>query len=196
MILLWLCAPLQAAAPVILILGDSLSSAYGIDQEQGWVNLLQSKLQQEGYPHQVVNASIAGETTAGGLARIDALLDRNKPELVVVELGGNDGLRGLTLEQMQQNLTDIIQHIDAAKAGTLLAEIYLPPNYGAAYTQQFREVFHELAGEESVTLLPFLLSEVAANAEYMQYDGVHPNMAAQPVILDNVWRSLQPLLSQ
>jgi len=195
-ILLLLWGTPQAAQPVILVLGDSLSSAYGMDREQGWVQLMQSKLQQEDYPHQVVNASIAGETTAGGLARIDSLLERNQPQLVIVELGGNDGLRGLTLSQIEQNVSAITRRIVAAGASTLLAEIYLPPNYGVAYTRQFREIFNTVADQEHVELLPFLLADVATSAEYMQDDGVHPNTIAQPVILDNVWRSLQPLLTE
>ncbi len=194
MLLLWGVS--QASQPVILVLGDSLSSAYGMDSKQGWVALLQSKLRQQDYPHQVVNASIAGETTAGGLARIESLLERNQPQLVIVELGGNDGLRGLTLGQIEQNLQSITQSVAAVGAPVLLAEIYLPPNYGAAYTEQFRAIFNNLASQEGVALLPFLLDDVATDVTYMQDDGVHPNVAAQPVILENVWKSLLPLLSR
>ncbi|MDH3695576.1 MAG: arylesterase, partial [Gammaproteobacteria bacterium] len=144
----------------------------------------------------IVNASIAGETTAGGLARIDSLLARNRPQLVIVELGGNDGLRGLTLSQIEHNLYTITQRITMASASTLLAEIYLPPNYGAAYTEQFQEIFNTVAAQDRVELLPFLLADVATSAEYMQDDGVHPNAAAQAIILENVWHSLQTLLSR
>lgn len=194
--MLFLCGALQAAQPVILVLGDSLSSAYGMHSEQGWVQLLQTKLQQEGYPHRVVNASIAGETTAGGLARINTLLERNRPQLVIVELGGNDGLRGLTLSQIEQNLQTITQHITAVGATTLLAEIHLPPNYGAAYTQKFQAIFNTVAARDGVEILPFLLANVATSADYMQDDGVHPNATAQPMILNNVWPVLDLILSR
>jgi acyl-CoA thioesterase-1 len=193
MISLW--APLAAgAAPTILVLGDSLSAAYGLDQSDGWVNLLQQRLEQAGYRQRVANASISGETTRGALSRLAAELERHDPSIVLIELGGNDGLRGLPLDEMRRNLADMIGLCRARKVQVVLAGMRLPPNYGRAYTRGFEQVYASLAAEHRVTLIPFLLEGLDDGLEHFQADAIHPNEAAQAVILDNVWRHLQPLL--
>ena len=190
-----LLAPLAAgAAPTILILGDSLSAGYGLDQNDGWVSLLQRRLEQAGYRQRVINASISGETTSGALARLAAELERHQPAIVVIELGGNDGLRGLPLEQMRRNLADMIAACRARRAQVVLAGMRLPPNYGRAYTEGFARVYATLAAEYRVTLIPFLLAGLDDGLQDFQADGIHPGAAAQSVILDNVWKHLQPLL--
>jgi len=198
---LLLAAPLLSAesaaneSPVIMVFGDSLSAAYGIRDEQGWVTLLQTRLEQEGYPHRVVNASVSGETSNGGLARLPAALQNNTPDLVVLELGGNDGLRGLPLQNLEDNLQTMITMIKASGAEVLLAGIQIPPNYGPRYTEPFTAIFPTLAERESVALLPFLIDGIAQHPELMQNDGIHPKAEAQPMIVDNVWPVLQPLLT-
>lgn len=189
-----LCAaPLSAAPRTILILGDSLSAGFGIDLEQGWVALLQKRLERSGRDDRVVNASISGDTTAGGHARLPQLLQRHKPAIVVIELGGNDGLRGLPLGQMRDNLAAMIQRARAARAQVLLVGIRLPPNYGPDYTRKFQAIYHELAAHERVALAPFLLEGVV-EAGLMQEDGIHPQASAQSRMLDNIWPHLQRLL--
>jgi Lysophospholipase L1 and related esterases len=191
---LWLIAPLCAADnPRLLVLGDSLSAAYGIEVQQGWVSLLEQRVAAK-YPHKVINASVSGETTGGGLARLPALLDQHKPELVIVELGGNDGLRGYPLNTMKQQMARIIETSRAAGAEVLLVGMQIPPNYGPRYTNQFRDTYMELAQQYDLPLVEFLLAEVALNAKLMQKDGIHPTAEAQEKILDNVWPVLQPLL--
>ena len=191
---LWLIAPLCAAdTPRLLVLGDSLSAAYGIDVQQGWVSLLEQRVAAK-YPHKVINASVSGETTGGGLARLPALLEQHKPELVIVELGGNDGLRGYPLNVMQQQLVDIIEKSRAAGATVVLVGMQIPPNYGPRYTNRFRDIYKELAEKFELPLVEFLLDGVATDAALMQRDGIHPTAAAQEKILDNVWPVLQPLL--
>lgn len=191
---LWLIAPLCAAdTPRLLVLGDSLSAAYGIDVQQGWVSLLEQRVAAK-YPHKVINASVSGETTGGGLARLPALLEQHKPELVIVELGGNDGLRGYPLNVMQQQLVDIIEKSRAAGATVVLVGMQIPPNYGPRYTNRFRDIYKELAEKFELPLVGFLLDGVATDAALMQRDGIHPTAAAQEKILDNVWPVLQPLL--
>lgn len=191
---LWLIAPLCAAdTPRLLVLGDSLSAAYGIDVQQGWVSLLEQRVAAK-YPHKVINASVSGETTGGGLARLPALLEQHKPELVIVELGGNDGLRGYPLNVMQQQLVDIIEKSRAAGATVVLVGMQIPPNYGPRYTNRFRDIYKELAEKFELPLVEFLLEDVATDAALMQRDGIHPTAAAQDKILDNVWPVLQPLL--
>lgn len=177
--------------PTLLVMGDSLSAAYGIEQEESWVSLLAERL--DGAAH-VVNASISGETTAGGAERLPALLDQHTPQLVLVELGGNDGLRGLPPQQMQHNLADMIEASQRAGAEVLLLGIDIPPNYGQAYRDAFTAVYTTLAGEYAVPLVPFLLEGVALDASLMQTDGIHPTASAQPVILDNVWPELETWL--
>ncbi len=183
-----------AATPTILVLGDSLSAAYGIPAEQGWVNLLQRRLAENGFPHRVVNASISGDTTSGGLSRLPAALERERPALVVLELGANDGLRGQSLVAMTDNLARMIDLSRRAGARVALAEMRIPPNYGPAYTQKFQSAFGELAVRYEIVLIPFLLDGVAGDRALVQDDGLHPSAEAQPQILDNVWPVLEPLL--
>lgn len=196
--LIWACAPgAQAADPAqrtIVVLGDSLSAGYGIKVSQGWVNLLAQRLASEGYGYRVVNASVSGETTQGGLARLPRALTTHKPDIVIVELGGNDGLRGLPLSSSQENLERIIGLARGAKARVLLVGMLIPPNYGPRYADQFRDMFPALARKHSVALVPFLLDQVALKPELMQPDGIHPNETGQPRMLENVWPGLQPLL--
>lgn len=182
-----------AQPPVLLVLGDSLSAAYGMATEAGWVSLLQRRLDERGLSYQVVNASISGETTAGGLSRLPALLEAHRPAIVVIALGANDGLRGFAFETLRSNLGQMIRLSRAAGSRVLMAGIRLPPNYGAAYTEGFQAVFQEVAAAERVPLVPLLLAGVEG-FELMQADGIHPSPAAQPRILDNVWAELEPLL--
>lgn len=184
------------AAPTttILVLGDSLSAGYGLDAGQGWVALLEQKLKSQGLPQRVVNASISGETTAGGLARLPALLDRHRPDLVLVELGGNDGLRALPVKSMRNNLERIIDLSQAAGARPVLFEMRIPENYGPTYTQAFTRTFADVATQRKVTLVPFLLSSFAEDAGAFQADGIHPSAAVQGRILDTIWTSIAPLL--
>lgn len=192
---LFAAAPLVIAEPpVILVLGDSLSAGYGFDIREGWVALLQQRLQKQGYLHRVVNASVSGDTTAGGNARLPAALRRHRPQIVVLELGGNDGLRGLSLAQTRGHLAAMIRNAQAAGARVMLVGIQLPSNYGPDYTRKFRAIYDELAREHKLTLLPFLLEGVALTPGLMQADGIHPRAAAQPRLVDNVWPRLLPLL--
>jgi acyl-CoA thioesterase-1 len=186
--------PLVAGARTILVLGDSLSAAYNIDIASGWVARLQQRLNRQQLPYHLVNASISGDTTAGALARLPKLLTEHRPDVVLVELGGNDGLRGLTLEQMQHNLTAIVVAAKTAGAKVLLLGIRLPPNYGSRYTERFQRVYRTVAAEQKVPLVPFILEGVATDSGLMQPDGIHPNAAAQPRILDTVWKRLRPML--
>lgn len=182
------------ASPAILVLGDSLSAGYGIDPEQGWVTLLQERLRRTGYSYQVINASVNGDTTRGGLSRLPAALARARPSIVIVELGGNDGLRGLSIADMRRNLSTIITQSRASGARVLLAGVRLPPNYGEAYVKKFHEVYRDLARTHRVPLAPFLLDGVGGRQELMQPDGIHPRVEAQVRLLDNIWPHLQPLL--
>ena len=184
----------RAEAPVILVLGDSLSAGYGIPAEQGWVNLLQRRLTERGFPHQVINASISGDTTSGGLSRLPTALERHRPALVILELGANDGLRGQPPMAMATNLGRMIELSRQAGARVVLAEMRIPPNYGPLYTQKFQATFGELAQRHQIPLVPFLLDGVAGNPALIQDDGLHPRAEAQPRILDNVWPALEPLL--
>ncbi|MDT8879713.1 arylesterase [Halomonas saccharevitans] len=184
---------LAASQPVVLVMGDSLSAAYGIEQRAGWVSLLQTRLDGKA---RVVNASISGETTSGAAARLPDLLGQHRPEIVVLELGGNDGLRGLPPGQMRANLAQMIEQSQAANAEVLLLGIDIPPNYGRAYRDAFTGVFTRLADEHDLPLVPFLLEGIALEDELMQDDGIHPTAAAQPRILENVWPALAPLLEQ
>jgi acyl-CoA thioesterase-1 len=175
-------------------LGDSLSAGYGIDADAGWVSLLQRRLREQGFAHRVVNASISGDTTSGGLARLPAALDRNQPAIVLVELGGNDGLRALPVKTMRDNLSRIIDLSEQAGARVLLFEIMIPPNYGPAYTKAFTTSFSDLASTRSVGLIPFFLSSFVGQPGAFQEDGIHPTAASQPAMLDAVWPHLKPLL--
>lgn len=178
-------------ADTILVMGDSLSAAYGIEPQAGWVNLLKQRLGDE---HEVVNASISGETTSGGSARLPDILGQYHPDIVLLELGGNDGLRGLSPQQMQVNLAKMIERSQEKGAEVLLLGIEIPPNYGPAYTDAFRAVFTELAQDYEVPLLPFLLEGVDVDS-MLQSDGIHPTAEAQPIILENVWPKLEPMIS-
>lgn len=185
----------QAEPPVILVLGDSLSAAYGIALEDGWVARLQGRLQGLGLDYRVVNAGLSADTTAGGLARLPALLARHQPTVLILELGANDGLRGLRPAVIRENLAQCIRLGREAGSRVLLIGIQLPPNYGAAFNQVFQAVFQDLANSEGVPLVPSLLAGVAEDRTLMQADDLHPNAKAQPRILDNVWPKLEPLLT-
>ena len=178
----------------LLVYGDSLSAFYGIEQEQGWVNLLKSKLRSEKLPIDVVNGSVSGETTTGGLARLPAMLDSYQPELLILELGGNDGLRGLPLDLMRENLASMIDLAKANGAEVILTGIQIPPNYGPRYTAPFFETYSALAEQKSLALVPFLIEGIPLQPELMQNDGIHPRAEAQSMILDNVWPILKPQL--
>jgi len=182
------------ARPVVLVLGDSLSAGYGIDPREGWVALLQQRLQQRGGGYRVVNASISGDTTRGGVARLPAALSVHDPAVVIVELGGNDGLRGLDVGRMRANISRIIALSRESGAQVLLLGMRIPPNYGKRYTDAFHGTYGDLARKQGVALVPFMLDGVALDPGLMQGDGVHPRAAAQPRILDNIWPHLEPLL--
>lgn len=183
-----------AGEPVVLVLGDSLSAGYGLPRERGWVRLLDQRLNELGYPHRAVNASISGDTTASGLTRLPSLLERHKPEVLVIQLGANDGLRGLGFEEIDANLTRLVRLGREAGVQVLLVGIRLPPNYGAAYIERFQALFPAVAAREQVPLVPRLLAGVADHWELMQADGLHPIGDAQPQLLDNVWSGLEPLI--
>ncbi len=183
-----------ALADTLLIVGDSISAAFGLDSRQGWVALLENRLAEQGYEHRVVNASISGDTSAGGAARLPALLAEHRPSLVIIELGGNDGLRGQPPEQLQQNLAAMIDGSRASGAEVLLLGMRLPPNYGVRYTTAFAQVFTHLAEEKQVALVPFFLEGVGGVSGMMQGDDLHPAADAQPILLENLWPTLQPLL--
>lgn len=176
------------------MLGDSLSAAYGIEVRAGWVNLLQRRLDDYKPGYKVINASISGDITASGAARLPKLLSQHRPGVVLVELGGNDGLRGLPLDEMKKNLAAIIERARAAGARVVLIGIELPPNYGQTYTQRFHRVYDDLAAAYRVPLVPFLLRRVATEDGMMQPDGIHPTAQAQQRMLDNVWPTLKTVL--
>lgn len=176
--------------------GDSLSAAFGINQDEGWVHLLKERLSTRYYQAKVINTSISGETTQGGLSRIAQVLDTHQPDIVLLELGGNDGLRGLPLSLMNDNLDRIIQIIQSRNIKILLLGIQLPPNYGRFYTRQFHQTYIELADKYDLPLVPFLLESVATHPELMQDDGIHPKANAQRQVLDNVWTHLKPMVPQ
>jgi acyl-CoA thioesterase-1 len=196
-LVIWMmaAASAHAATPVILVFGDSLSAGYGLPHvEQGWVELLRTKLKDEGYGAQVVNASVSGETTAGGLARLPRALALHHPSVVILELGGNDGLRALPIDQMRANLTKMVDLSKASGAQVLLLGIRIPPNYGPEYTAQFSQVYGDLARAEKTPLVPFFMKDIALSPDLMQADGIHPNELGQPKLLVNAWPLLQPLL--
>ena len=187
----------SAPGPTVLVLGDSLSAEYGLRRDSGWVALLQARLAQRKLPHQVVNASISGETSSGGRQRLPALLARHRPAVVIIELGGNDALRGLALDATEDHLRAMARAVRAAGAKPLLLGMRIPPNYGRRYGEDFAALFPRVAREEQAALLPFFLASVAAPADlgrYFQADRIHPNEAAQPRMLDSVWPVLEPLL--
>jgi acyl-CoA thioesterase-1 len=186
----------NASDRTVLVLGDSLSAAYGIKPAQGWVALLQKRLQDQGYGQRVVNASVSGETSSGGLQRLPRALQLHKPEVVVIELGSNDGLRGLPLAVTRENLTKMVTASKRAGADVLLVGMQMPPNYGARYTAEFAALFRDLAKRNAIALVPFLLESVALDDTRMQADGLHPNVNGQPILLENVWPHLEPLLKK
>ena len=195
LILLAANVPARAETPVILVFGDSISAGFGLAHvEQGWVALLQTKLKNEDYGYQVVNASVSGETTAGGLARLPRALNLHQPKIVILELGGNDGLRALPIAQMRANLTRMAELAAAAGAKVLLLGMRIPPNYGPEYTDQFHKCYTDLARDKKLSFVPFLMSDIAQSTNLMQADGIHPNELGQPRLLANLWASLQPLL--
>ena len=184
----------NAAKPVILVYGDSLSAAYGIAQEQGWVALLQQRIDAEKLNYTVINASISGETTSGGLSRIEAALKEHRPQLILIELGANDGLRGLPIIEMRKNLNTMITLSQKYKAKVILVGMRIPPNYGLKYTRDFKESYEVLAKQYKLPLVPFLLDGVAGNRELNQDDGIHPLAKSEPKVLDNVWDILKNVI--
>lgn len=182
-------------AATILVMGDSISAGYGLEIDQGWVALLQQKFIEENQDHRVVNASISGDTSAGGLARLDANLERYKPAIVIIELGGNDGLRGLSPKRMKANLSEMIKRSRAAGARVLLLGMRIPPNYGKRYAELFHQVYYQLEEEYRIAFVPFLLEDVALEKAFMQHDGIHPNSKAQAIIANRVWQQLEPMLN-
>ena len=191
---LLLSAPVFAEEQSVLVMGDSLSAAYGIDNDAGWVSLLRQRLNGEHGQWQVINASISGETTDGGLRRLPDLLDKHDPDIVIIALGGNDGLRGFQPDAIKQRLAAMIE-LAQPTAQVLLLGIEIPPNYGAAYTTAFRNIYSSLANDYNTALLPFMLDNVYDAEGMMQADGLHPTAKAQPRILDNIWPELSPLLN-
>src|SRR5246127_358979 len=185
-----------ASDHTILVFGDSLSAAYGIRPEQGWVALLTQRLQSQGYGYQIVNASVSGETTSGGVERLPRALQLHRPEMVILELGANDGLRGLPPGETRENLTQMVRLAQSAGAHVLLVGIRIPPNYGPRYTEAFARIFPELANQYHLPLVPFLLEKVALDPARMQADGMHPNASGEPPVLDTVWPYLKPLLKK
>ncbi|VAX11139.1 Arylesterase precursor [hydrothermal vent metagenome] len=195
-IVLGIVPALSAAQETILVLGDSLSAAFGIPKQHGWVNLLQRRLHEQRYDYRVANGSISGETTAGGLARLTPMLNHFKPSIVIVELGVNDGLRGLSLKVMQENLTKIIRRVRRHHAKVLLVGMQLPPNYGLAYTSLFHSRYRKLSEQLGLPLVPFLMQGLNNDSTHFQTDDLHPTAAAQPIILENIWQKLVPLLNK
>jgi acyl-CoA thioesterase-1 len=183
-------------APVILVVGDSISAGYGLVPGQGWVDLLAARLKNEGYRHRSVNASISGDTTAGGKARLPALLARHKPAVVILELGGNDGLRGGNLKSTHDNLDAMVVSAQRAGARVLVLGMKLPPNYGSAYTREFDALFASVAAARKTAFLPFLFDGFGDDNGYFQADRIHPTAAAQPKLLANIWPVLLPLLGK
>ena len=197
LVLVFAAAALPARAaepPVILVLGDSLSAGFGLAPGQGWVSLLQQRLKEEGYGHRVVNASVSGETTDGGLARLDRALATHEPAIVIVELGGNDGLRGLPVTRVEANLGQIVTKSLAAGADVLLLSVSMPTNYGPQYTSAFRQTFENLGRRHDIAVGALMSAGFARDLSLFQPDGIHPNAKAQPLLLDSVWPQLTPLL--
>ena len=186
--------PAAAEDSSILILGDSLSAAYGMEIRESWPSLLQRRLDEDGHAYRVFNSSITGETTQGGLTRLPGLLEKHAPAIVIVELGGNDGLRGLPVAELRTNLEALVAISRAARAQVLLAAVRMPPNYGPQYTEKFYAVYEGLARDLRVPWVPFFLEGIALREDLFQDDGIHPDLEAQPILLDNVWPALEPLL--
>jgi len=193
---LMLGSAVHAEERVLIVLGDSLSAAYGIPVDRGWVNLLDQRIRTQGHKYRVVNASIGGETSQGGVTRFAGLLERHNPAIVVVELGANDGLLGYPSSIFARNLVAMADMASSAGARFVLVGIQIPVNYGAAYTQEFNHVFANVANRDDVNLVPFLLEGFAEQLDFFQSDGIHPTVEAQPIMLDNVWEVLAPLLEE
>ena len=191
-----LALPVAASQSTLLVLGDSLSAAYGVPTQTAWVQLLQNRLQKKNPGWQVVNASISGETTDGGLRRLPRLLEKHRPEVVVIELGGNDGLRGFPPDVIESNLADMVEQVKSAGAIPLLIGMKMPPNYGRSYNQAFTRVYQSVSDKYGATLVPFFLEGIYNREGMMQGDGIHPTEQAQPLLLDNIWPRLEPLLRQ
>lgn len=189
------CLAANEQSQTVLIVGDSLSAGFGVDADKSWVALLQNRLVSQGYGYRVVNASISGDTTDGGLRRLPRALAQHNPSVVLIELGGNDGLRGTPVDIIRTNLARMIELSRDTGARVLLAGMLMPPNYGSAYTQSFANVYKELAGTYGIALIEFFMDNVVLDPLLMQPDGIHPNEAGQPVLLDNVWPVLEPELS-
>jgi len=186
----------QAAGARLLVLGDSLSAAYGINRQQGWVQLLRQRLTKQGYDYQVINASVSGDTTRNGLSRLPPLLRQYRPDIVIIALGANDGLRGLAFTEISHNLEQLITLSRQQGCQVILAGVRLPPNYGADFNRRFAVIYQQLASQWKIPLVPRLLDQVSDHRTLMQADGMHPIARAQPQILDNVWPTLKPLLSK
>lgn len=182
--------------PVILVIGDSLSAEYGLERGSGWVEKISEKLQQESSEYQIRNSSISGDTTSGGLTRLPGALQTHRPEVVVIELGANDALRGLSLDMTRKNLDQMTRLAQESGAQVLLVGMQIPPNYGRRYTEEFRQLFSDVAQQNKTRLVPFLLDGIAANPNYFQGDGIHPNEQAQPMLASNVWAELKPMLTR
>ncbi len=191
-----LCWPALASQNTLLVVGDSLSAAYGVPSETAWVQLLRDRLEDRGMPWRVVNASISGETTDGGLRRLPGLLDKNKPDVVILELGGNDGLRGFPPEVIESNLARMIELVQDNGAMPLIVGMQIPPNYGQRYTQMFADIFPNLSDRYDAVLVPFFLEGIYNEGGMMQDDGIHPTEEAQPMLLENLWGQLKPLLTK
>lgn len=188
--------PQLGQANTLLIFGDSLSAGYGLKEHEGWAHLLKQRIAQDYPTYQVVNASISGETTTGGLARLEKTLDKFKPTIVLLELGANDGLRGLPIPQMQRNLQTMIQQIKKTGSKVVLMEMRIPPNYGKRYTELFQKSYSQLAVQEEIKLMPFFLKDIAGQQQYLQQDNLHPNAKAQPILLNTIWQFIDPLLNK
>jgi acyl-CoA thioesterase I len=180
--------------PTIVAFGDSLTAGFGLHEDQSFPTLLQRKLDEKGYRYRVVNAGVAGDTSAGGVSRIDWALEEGSVKFLILELGGNDGLRGLPVADMKKNLAEIVERVRARRVAVILAGMEAPPNMGEEYTGEFRQVFHDLAKKYKLTLIPFLLEGVAGNRDMNQPDGIHPNVAGEKVMTENVWQELEPML--
>ena len=194
LVCLSIVTPVHADQESILILGDSLSAAYGIPVERGWVALLQKRLQDKHHDYEVINASISGETTAGALARLAGILDRVTPGITLIELGANDGLRGFPPDVIKENLGTLITRLKAVGSKIILVQMHLPPNYGQAYTTRFDNIYRQVAAEYELQLAPFILQDMFNDPDLMQSDGLHPRMNAQPLILNHIWPVLTALM--
>ena len=186
--------PWTVSAKTIVVLGDSISAGFGIEVQKGWVALLQNRLAAQHSPYVISNESISGDTSAGGLARIDDALRRHKPQIVLIELGANDGLRGLSPEAMKANLTEMVKRTEKTGAKVLLLAMKIPPNYGKRYIEMFYNIYPQLAAELKVPYVPFILEDVALKTELMQADGLHPNALAQNIVAEKIWGYLVPML--